>query len=147
MRLIAGLVTGLCTAVLCQAAEPPAPAAQPPATSAATSSADSSAAPPGNAPAAQANAAASASDANTIKPPVTVVGTKAELSPPEKELISRGYKLKVRNGQKYFCIIEQKMGSRFESETCDTSDSIEAHRQASQEAIRAIQADRSKSSN
>jgi hypothetical protein len=142
MKTTAGLLTVMCAGVWCQLAwadDPPPPPA--------TSSAQQTATSPATAPAAQPNAATPAADANSVKPGVTVVGAKAELSPPEKELLSRGYKLEMHNGQKYFCRREEQMGSRFAVKNCDTAESIEAHRQASQEALRAIQSDRAKSSN
>jgi len=77
-----------------------------------------------------------------IKPLVTVVGAKPDLSPGEKQLIARGYKLEVRQGQRYFCRKEPQIGSRFEVKTCDTAQSIEARRIESQEAVRVIQNDR-----
>jgi hypothetical protein len=96
------------------------------------------------APAAQQNAAPSPTPASaSIKPPVTVVGTKPEdLSNAEKELIARGYKVEMRNGEKYFCRREQQIGSRFETKICDTAQSIQARRAESQEAVRTIQNDR-----
>jgi hypothetical protein len=90
------------------------------------------------APGAQQNAPPEAA-ANTLKPGVTVVGTKPELTPEDKELIARGYKLEMRNGEKYFCHREQQLGSRFETKYCDTAQSLQAHRLNSQEAVRVIQ--------
>jgi len=145
MQIAARLLTVLCAGIWCQQAwaeDPPAPS--PPATVAA---AEQSPAAPASALTAQQSAASSTSESATIKPPVTVIGTKPELTPQDKELISRGYKLEMRHGEKYFCRREQQMGSRFEVKNCDTAESIEAHRQSSQEAMRVIQSDRSKVSN
>jgi hypothetical protein len=61
------------------------------------------------------------------------------LTPEDKELIARGYKLEMRQGEKYFCRREQQLGSRFERKTCETAQSIQAHRAESQEAVRTIQ--------
>jgi hypothetical protein len=82
-----------------------------------------------------------------INPPVTVVGTKPDLTPDEKELLSRGYKLETRHGEKYFCRREQQLGSRFEIKSCDTAQSIQAHRLASQETVREITSNRPQVSN
>jgi hypothetical protein len=145
MRTATALIAIMFTGVLSQAlATEPQPVSPSAGQAAPTPGEQQSAAP---APAAQPNAATPAADSASIKPPITVVGTKAELTPPEKELISRGYKLEMRHGEKYFCIREQQIGSRFEVKNCDTAQSIEARRIDSQEAVRVIQADRSKVSN
>jgi hypothetical protein len=122
--------------ILCQQAradDPPAPSQPAAPTTAAPSSAEPSATPP---------AAEKPAAPGAIKPGVTVVGTKPELTPEEKQLIARGYKLEVRQGQRYFCRREQQIGSRFETKTCDTAQSIESRRTESQEALRVIQNDR-----
>ena len=138
MRTATALIAIMFTGVVSQAlaTEPQTPAEQ----QSATAAGQQSAAP---APAAQPTAAAPAPDSASIKPPVTVIGTKAELTPPEKELISRGYKLEMRHGEKYFCKTESDIESRFPRKNCDTAQSIEAHRLESQEALRTIQSDRS----
>jgi hypothetical protein len=136
----------LCICALSQqalASEPPA--ASPPPAAATPAEQPSATAPAGQqsatTPAAQQNAASPA--AGTIKPDVTVVGTKPELTPQDKELLSRGYKLEMRHGEKYFCIKETPIESRFPVKNCGTAQSIEAQRASSQEALRAIQNDRS----
>jgi hypothetical protein len=144
MRVNVGLVAALFVASWCQNAladEPPAgtqaaPAAAPAEQSAAPAGEQKSAA----APAAQPNAAAAAT---SIKPGLTVTSDKPELTPADKELLSRGYKLEMRHGEKYFCIKETPIDSRFPIKNCDTADSIQAHRQESQDAVRAIEANRS----
>jgi hypothetical protein len=144
MRVNVGLVTALFVAIWCQNAladEPPAgtqaaPAAAPAAQSAAPAGEQKGAA----APAAQQNAAASAS---TIKPGLTVTSDKPELTPADKELLSRGYKLEMRHGEKYFCRKETPIDSRFPIKSCDTAESIEAHREESQDAMHAIESNRS----
>jgi hypothetical protein len=136
--------------VSCQQAladDPPAPPAQ--AAVPAQSVAPTSVQPPATAPAGE-KVAALATDQKTapgtatsmVNPPVTVVGTKPDLTPAEKELLSRGYKVEMRHGEKYFCRKEQQIGSRFEVKNCDTAQSIEAHRADSQEAVRSIQNNR-----
>jgi hypothetical protein len=151
VRVSAGLLTVLCAGVLCQQAlgdEPPAPAQSPaPATATAASTADQGAVPAGGeksaaAPAAPQNAAPSTAASTSVKPGLTVVGTKPELTAEDKELMARGYKLEMRRGEKYFCRREQQIGSRFETKSCNTAESIEAQRLNGQEAMRAIQSDR-----
>lgn len=146
MRTAVGLITFLLTGVLSQAlaTEPPPPPAPP------ASPSQTAAAPAGQQSATTAAAPqtpAATAESASIKPPVTVIGTKPELTPPEKELISRGYKLEMRHGEKYFCRTESDIESRFPRKNCDTAQSIEAHRLESQEALRTIQNDRSKVSN
>jgi ribulose bisphosphate carboxylase small subunit len=135
MRAAAGLFGVLFTGVLSQAlAADPQPAPPAAVAPAGQQSATAPAAAPTTAPA--------SSDSETIKPPLTVIGTKPELTPQEKELLSRGYKIEMRHGDKYFCRREQQIGSRFEVKSCDTAESIEARRVDSQEAVRVIQNDR-----
>jgi hypothetical protein len=151
VRVSAGLLTVLCAGVLCQQAlgdEPPAPS-QPSAPAAATSTAEQGTVPPpagekssAAAPAAPQNAAPSAPASTSVKPGLTVVGTKPEVTPEDKELMARGYKLEMRHGEKYFCRREQQIGSRFETKSCNTAESIEAQRLNGQEAMRSIQSDR-----
>lgn len=135
-------VTAACLSVLCatfghlaRADDPPAPTQSASPTTAVTTSQEPSATPP-----AAEKGAATAS--TVIKPGVTVVGTKPDLTPEDKQLIARGYKLEMRQGEKYFCRREQQIGSRFEIKTCDTAQSIESRRTESQEAVRVIQNDR-----
>jgi len=144
VRIAAGLLTVLCAGALFQqawAADPPVPSPPPaaPAPAAPASDAQQSSA----APAADKSAAAPSTPESTpAKPTITVVGTKPELTSQEKELLSRGYKLEMRHGDKYFCRTESDIESRFPRKNCDTAESIEAHRQASQEVLRTIQSDR-----
>lgn len=131
MRTAAGLLTVLCaggglTQVL---AEEPQPASKAPLASAEQQSVAT--------PVAEKSAATSA------KPTVTVVGTKPEFTPEEKELISRGYKFEMRHGERYFCRLETEVGSRFPLKSCDTAQSIQSHRASGQEALRVITSDRS----
>jgi hypothetical protein len=156
MRIIAASLMLLCAAggYAARADEPqtasqPAPtppAAAPAAEQTAAPAQDTAAAPRAekgpSAPGAQPAAAADTAS-NALKPGLTVVGAKPELTPEEKELISRGYKLEMRHGEKYFCHREEQLGSRFEIKSCDTAQSIQAHRIESQDAVRSIQNDRS----
>jgi hypothetical protein len=91
--------------------------------------------------------AAPGAASTVIKPGVTVVGAKPELTSEDKQLIARGYKLEVRQSEKYFCRREQQIGSRFEIKTCDTAQSIRARRAESQEAVRVIQNNNSRIGN
>ncbi len=151
MRLTAAfLPTILSVACLSQQAnadDSPAAAqsAAPTTTTAAATSAESSATPAAGEKGAALGAeqkAAPEAESSSLKPGVTVVGAKPDLTPQDKELIARGYKLEMRQGEKYFCRREQQLGSRFEVKTCDTAQSIEARRAESQEAVRVIQNDR-----
>lgn len=142
MRFNAGLLTVLCAGVLCQRAlgdEPPAPA-QSPAPATATSTAEQGTVPPAGEKSAAAAPAAPAS--TSVKPGLTVVGTKPELTSLDKEILSRGYKLEMRHGEKYFCRLESPIESRIQKKECNTAESIEAHRLNGQEALRTIQNDR-----
>ena len=151
MRVTAGLITVLCMGVLSQAlaAEPPAPSppSAPAAPAPAPADQQSATAPGGQAaaatPAGQQNAASPTAASAPAKPGITVVGTKPELTPQDKELLSRGYKLEMRHGEKYFCRTETQIDSRFPIKNCDTAQSIESQRASSQEALRVITNDRS----
>jgi hypothetical protein len=46
------------------------------------------------------------------KPPVVVKADKPELTYEEQRLVSKGYKLNMRNGEKWFCRRELGLGSR-----------------------------------
>jgi len=148
MRTAAALMTVLLTGAVSLALATEPPPMSPSTGQAAPAPADQQSASTGGqqsapTPAAQTTAPAPASDSTSIKPPVTVVSTKpGELTPQEKEIVSRGYKLEIRHGERYFCRREQQIGSRFETKSCDTAQSIEAHRQESQEVLRTIQSDR-----
>jgi hypothetical protein len=140
MRTAVGLVTVLFAGVMAQAlaAEPPSPQQSPAPASTAPAEQQSA-----SSPSASQAAPAATADAGTIKPPVTVIGTKPEaVTFSDKELLSRGYKIEMRHGEKYFCRREQQIGSRFEVKNCDTAESIEAHRASGAEALRTIQNDR-----
>jgi len=148
VRVTTRLLIVLCAGAFCQQAlaDEPQAASQTPA-AAAASTAEQHAATSGGeksaaAPAAQQNAAPPTAGSPSVKPGLTVVGTKPELTDEDKELLARGYKLEMRRGEKYFCRREQQIGSRFETKSCNTAESIEAQRLNGQEAMRAIQSDR-----
>ncbi len=65
----------------------------------------------------------------------------------EADIISRGYQVEMRHGQKWFCRRESEIGSRFERKTCATAESILARRAASEEAVRKIQVNKPALSN
>jgi hypothetical protein len=49
-----------------------------------------------------------------------------ELTADEKKLVSRGYRLEVKNGQKTFCRREVVLGSHFEKKVCGTAEQLAA---------------------
>ena len=66
--------------------------------------------------------AAAASATAAAKPPVVIKSDKAELTHDEQLLVSRGYKLEVRNGDRVFCRREQVLGSRLgDKKVCGTA--------------------------
>jgi hypothetical protein len=73
---------------------------------------------------------------------ITVVADPMALTPEEKEFLSRGYKLEIRQGTKFFCRREQQIGSRFETKTCSTGDALRAQQASAEEALRRIQSNR-----
>jgi hypothetical protein len=142
MRAAAGLLIVLCTGALSQtrAAEPQSP---PPPESAPTPSAPQSATAPG-----AENSTATPAVAAT--PAVTAVAAdagKPEMTRAERELVTRGYKLEIRHGQRFFCRREPELGSHFDVKTCNTPESIEAHRASSVETVREMQANKPEISN
>lgn len=99
-------------------AEPPAgPAVATPAAQAASS-----------APVASNNTPATAAPSDSAPSP-----KKQELSADEKSLLSRGYKLEMRGGQKYFCHEESQLGTRFSSKVCRSAEQMASLRKNSQE--------------
>jgi hypothetical protein len=146
MRVTAAYLLVLC-AIACLPAwadDPPTPG-QPPAP---TSAAPTSVAPGEKSTTIDAEQKPAPGAASTaITPGVTVVGAKPELTPEEKQLIARGYKLEIRQGEKYFCRREQQIGSRFEVKTCDTAQSIQVRRAESQEEMRTMRNNNSRIGN
>lgn len=147
MRAAAGFLGVLFACVWSQspAGEPQTP--PPPPAAVAPAEPQSASAPAGGKNA----AAAPAASQNDVPgapgtPPAKIVVTgnkdKPELTPLDKEMLSRGYKLEMRHGEKYFCRLESQIDSRFQKKSCNTAESIEAQRLSSQEALRTIQNDR-----
>jgi hypothetical protein len=92
--------------------------------------------------------AAAVAPADAAKPAaITVVADPMALTPGEKEFLSRGYKLEIRQGTKFFCRREQQIGSRFETKTCSTGDALRAQQAAAQEVLRRMQSDTPKANN
>jgi hypothetical protein len=148
MRAAAGLLIVLYAGALSQvrAAEPPP--LSPPQSPAAPTEQQSATAPGGEhstaAPAVTPNSGVTATSAVTPTPAVAATSAdgKAPLTREEHDLISRGYKLEIRHGEKYFCRRESELGSHFDVKTCNTAESIEAHRANSVETVREMQANK-----
>jgi hypothetical protein len=57
-----------------------------------------------------------------VKPPVAVKAGQPELTYEEQRLVSKGYKLNMRNGEKWFCRRELGLGSRVAAQNvCGTA--------------------------
>jgi hypothetical protein len=161
MRAAAGLLTILCTGALslAQAAEAPlgppqtetTPTAQQ--SAAAPAAEHSTAAPAAASPAVGTMSPAAAAPASAATPapaatsPAAADAGKPQLTREEHDLISRGYKLEIRHGDKYFCRREAELGSHFDVKTCNTAESIESHRANSVETVREMQANKPEISN
>jgi len=76
------------------------------------------------------------------KPAVATDGGKIELTREDKALMSQGYKIEMRHGQKYFCRRESELGTHWEIKSCNTAESIESHRASSVETVREMQANK-----
>jgi hypothetical protein len=133
MRVTAGFLLVLCAGVVSPALAdnpPPPPSATPSATTA-------------PAPAAPQSATTSAADSNAAKPAAVAAADaekdKADADAKDKELKSRGYKMQMRDGQKYFCRMEAPVGSHLEKRECYTAASIYAQEASSQEFVRRMQ--------
>jgi hypothetical protein len=121
------------------AAEPP-----PPAPAAASSTEQQSATAAAGEPSAAKPASSSTPSAPAAKPDAG----KPEITAQDHELMSRGYKLRMRNGEKWFCRREDEVGSHLQRpEQCSTEASILANEAASQEMVRKMQSYSPKVSN
>jgi hypothetical protein len=126
MRVVIGLIAVMSMGALSQALatepEPPAATAPQPAQD---SSPPAQAAP--SPPDLQAGAKAPVADekgvaATSAAKPVVIKSDKPELTHDEQLLVSKGYKLEIRNGQKIFCRREEVLGSRLgEKKVCGTA--------------------------
>jgi hypothetical protein len=138
MRLTAALLCVLCTAVaypaLATDPEPPAP-----------SSAQKSPAP------AEPQSAAAPAGEQSAAPPaklaVAPTGDIVEITRREQELLSQGYKVQMRHGEKYFCHRESIIGSHFDTISCNTAESIQSKRASGEEVVRKMQANKPQISN
>jgi hypothetical protein len=105
--------------------------ADPPAAPASTSEAATPATPatPGN-PAAAPAAATSAGGVAPAAPgaqPASSVTISAEQAVMEKHFLAEGYKVEMRNGQKYYCRREETLGTRLGSQKfCSTEEQLKA---------------------
>jgi hypothetical protein len=138
MRIIIGLIAILSIGALSQALasgpEPQSSAAPHPAEDA--SPAQTAPSPPdlqagAKAPVAAGQAAAPASAA-TKQP----AGAKPELTHEEQILIRQGYKLEVRDGEKWFCKREPVLGSRLQqNKVCGTEEMLAKQRSDAQDGL------------
>jgi hypothetical protein len=88
-----------------------------------------------------------AAESTSVKPGITVVANPAALTAEDKEWLSRGYKLEMKNGEKYFCRREAEIGSRFERKTCNTAVVLREQSEAAADVTRRAQTDRPLSGN
>jgi len=65
--------------------------------------------------------------------------SKPAVDPEENRLISEGYKLEMRNGQKVFCRREALLGSRFETKLCATAEQLKSVRQSGKDIVEEAQ--------
>lgn len=64
----------------------------------------------------------------------------SELTAEERQLVNQGYKVKVRNGEKYFCRGETELGSRLAAhQTCGTLAQLKFVIQQNKDEVRAMQ--------
>jgi len=136
MRLAVGLLAflsgfGIAPAFATDPTPPsPSPQAQQSATAPATT------APAAATPTASTATTATQSNASQATAP----GAKStDLTPQEKNLISSGYSLQIRKGEKFFCKSEASLGTRFTRKTCQTADQIFANTQRSKDQTSDIQ--------
>jgi hypothetical protein len=71
------------------------------------------------------------------KPPVVVKADKPELTYEEQRLVSKGYKLNMRNGEKWFCRRELGLGLRVAAQNvCATASMLLQSRTDQQNDLR-----------
>jgi hypothetical protein len=74
------------------------------------------------------------------KPPVAVKADKPELTGEEQRLVSKGYKLNMRNGEKWFCRRELGLGLRVAAQNvCGTASMLLQSRTDQQNDLRDAQ--------
>jgi hypothetical protein len=126
-------------------APPAAATAQPAATPAATRAAQPAAQ---AAPAAQSAASSTANEAATKAPAKATAtatataasDTKSTPDAQEKRILAAGYKKKTQNGQTFYCRKETPIGSRFESERCETAEEMAMRAQQGKDFIKSTTA-------
>jgi hypothetical protein len=75
-----------------------------------------------------------------VKPPVAVKADKPELTYEEQRLVSKGYKLNMRNGEKWFCRRELGLGLRVAAQNvCGTASMLLQSRTDQQNDLRDVQ--------
>jgi hypothetical protein len=57
----------------------------------------------------------------------------------DKKLRAQGYKVRVRNGEKYYCREEGELGSRLTRQTCSTAADLKSMQLQSQDEMRQLQ--------
>jgi hypothetical protein len=122
----------LCLYICLICATLPAVAGDPPAQQAESAQATSSAQP-------SSTTQTPSKPASTTKPASSTApahsSNSQDLTEDEKRLISRGYRLEVKNGQKTFCRREVVLGSHFEKKVCGTAEQLAESQQTSREVI------------
>jgi hypothetical protein len=101
---------------------------------------------PATQPAAQAAASSTANEAATkalAKATATATAasdTKSTTDAQEKRILAAGYKKKTQNGQTFYCRKETPIGSRFESERCETAEEMAMRAQQGKDFIKSTTA-------
>jgi hypothetical protein len=137
MRLPIGLLTVLCIGALSAAwaTEPEPKTAASGATPTSTSSSEASTPAPSAETPAPATSPTAASTAQNAAP--AAKSDKPELTHDEKLLVANGYKLEMRNGEKWFCKREQVLGSRLNAtKRCGTAAMLQEVTRLGQDEIR-----------
>jgi hypothetical protein len=131
MRLVGCLYVCLSSATL------PAVASEPPAQQVEPAQATSTT-PPSSATEPSSTAQTPSKPASKTKPASSTsahTSNTQDLTPAEERLISQGYRLEVKNGQKTFCRREVVLGSHFEKKVCGTAEQLAQSQQTSREVI------------
>jgi len=104
--------------------------ADPPANPTAPATASAPAAPSGTTP-----AQTPAAPAKDAKPDAVLIQGTPEVDTLEKHFLAEGYKLEMRNGEKYFCRREEQLGSRLGAQkVCGTAQQLAATEREAQAA-------------
>ena len=128
MRLALGLLTCLCIGSVTEAlaADPPSQAATSTSTATSTTSAATD------------SATAKTTAPATANAPAAPAGN-ALSDAEEKKLISSGYRIETKKGEKFYCRREAQMGTRFEHKVCSTAEQIKVRQQDDEDAVRRSQ--------